>query len=108
MTDTPFKAVNEGLRLFVRLTPNARRNGFSALMQNAEGQTVLKISVTAVPEKGKANAALIKLLAKEWKLAKSQIEITAGQTDRYKTLLLRGDPSHLQQQLTEWMKQNNV
>ena len=68
---------------------------------------VLKASVTAVPEKGKANSALIKLLSKEWKLAKSNFKVISGETDRNKTLLLKGDAQALARQLKEWMKQHH-
>lgn len=104
----PFCLCDGGLRVFVRLSPQAKKNAINALMADAEGQMALKVSVTAVPEKGKANARLIKLLSKEWSIAKSDIIITAGDTDRRKTLLLRGDPKSLQQRLIEWMKQSNV
>ncbi|MCB1559420.1 MAG: DUF167 domain-containing protein [Alphaproteobacteria bacterium] len=47
---------------------------------------MLKVSVTAVPEKGKANQSLIKLLSKHWKIPKSEIEIIKGETERHKIL----------------------
>ena len=56
--------------------------------------------VTAVPEDGKANKAVIALLAKRLKLPKSAIDIASGATDRRKTLLIDGDPALLAQ-LTE-------
>ncbi len=51
---------------------------------------MLKLSVTAAPEKGKANAAVIALLSKEIGLPKSCIEIAHGVTSRTKTLRIRG------------------
>lgn len=104
----PFISVENGLRLFIRLTPKAKKTALNGVMIDEEDKVVLKASVTSVPEKGKANAALIKLLCKEWKLAKSDIEITQGELNRHKTLLLKGDPQALAQRLTEWMKQNDV
>ena len=56
-----------------------------------------------MPEDGKANAALIRLLAKEWRLAKSSLEIIQGATDRRKTLLISGDGAELAARLDEWM-----
>ena len=58
-----------------------------------DGQAVLQVRVTAVAEKGKANKALIALLAKAFKLPKSDIEITAGTTGRRKTLVFAGPPA---------------
>jgi len=39
-----------------------------------------KVKVTAVPEKGKANLQVIKLLSEYFKISKSKIEIIRGQT----------------------------
>jgi uncharacterized protein len=92
----PFAPVPDGLRLFVRLQPKARRERIEAIVTEPDGRTALKVAVTAPPEDGKANAALVALLGKRWRLPKSAIEIVGGVTDRRKTLLLRGDPASLQ------------
>ena len=84
------KPLPEGLQIQVRLTPKAARDAVNGWAADADGRLVLKASVTAVPEKGKANAALIALLAKEWKLPKSAIHLARGETDRNKTLILLG------------------
>lgn len=85
----------------VRLTPKASRNAVQGIAEDADGAAVLKVQVTAVPEDGKANAALIKLLSKDWKLPKGAFAITAGATDRRKTLLVSGDPEALMTHLSE-------
>ena len=72
------------------------------VLNNANGEGVLKASVTQVPEGGKANKALIKMLAKEWKLAKSQLDVLQGQTSRNKVLLVRGDAVELQNLIGAW------
>lgn len=82
------KPVPEGLQLHVRLTPKASRDAIQGWTAGPDGQWVLKASVTAVPEKGKANDALITLLAKSWKLPKSAVLIVRGENDRNKTLIL--------------------
>ena len=66
---TPFKPVADGVRVAVRLTPKASRNAIAGIAESGQGEAVLKVMVTAVPEAGKANEALIKLLAKEWGVA---------------------------------------
>jgi len=53
--------------------------------------TVLRLRVAAVPDKGKANAAVIALLAKALGLPKSALSITAGDTARLKTLRIDAD-----------------
>lgn len=84
-------AVDDGVRVAVRLTPKASRDGVQGFAEEAGGGAVLKCSVTAVPENGKANTALIRLLSKAWKVPKTSMEIVAGATDRRKTVLIRGD-----------------
>jgi len=85
--------------LHIRLTPKGARNEIKGWVEDATGQPVLKVTVTAIPEKGRANKALIALLSKEWKIPKRSITIIRGTTDRYKTLLIQGLPkSHLPQE----------
>lgn len=76
--------------LRVRLTPKAARNAVQGWAQNADGVPTLKVSVTAVPEGGKANDALIKLLSKHYNLPKSAFSLKSGATDRNKVLLVYG------------------
>lgn len=73
-------------------------------MLDAGGLGVLKVSVTKAPEEGKANAALVKFMAKEWRRAKSSIEIIQGQTSRNKTLLINGDAASLQNDIHDWAR----
>lgn len=70
----------------VRLTPNASKNAVIGWDKDVSGNDILKICVTAIPENGKANQALIKLLSKTWKIAKSEIVIVKGETERHKIL----------------------
>ena len=84
----------------MRLTPKASVNRIQGLIADAGGGMALKASVTAVPEKGKANAALIKLLAKAWSLPKTSLTVISGVTDRNKVLHIEGDPNVLMKQVT--------
>jgi uncharacterized protein (TIGR00251 family) len=85
------------IRLLVKVTPKASADRIQGWAEDEAGQKVLKIAVTAVPEDGKANKAVIALLAKRLKLPKSAIEIASGATDRRKTLLIDGDDALLAQ-----------
>ncbi|MBB4168327.1 hypothetical protein FHX09_002166 [Rhizobium sp. BK538] len=62
---------------------------------DAEGKSHLKVRVTAVPEKGKANKALVALVAKSLGVAKSSVRIASGDTSRKKILRIDGDPEDL-------------
>jgi uncharacterized protein (TIGR00251 family) len=75
----------EGLVLPVRAQPGARRNGVQG-----EQNEALKVAVTAPPEDGRANAALVEVLRKELGLKRSQVELLAGATSRDKRFLIRG------------------
>jgi uncharacterized protein (TIGR00251 family) len=91
----PFSLEADGLRLAVRLTPGAKADSIEGAETDAAGKAWLRIRITAPPVDGKANAALIKLLAKRWRLSKSAIAITSGATARTKILSLQGDPDQL-------------
>lgn len=73
------------LRFKVKLAPSAKKNAILGW----EGET-LKCAVTAAPEKGKANEALIKLLAQNLPVPKSSIRVVSGETNRLKTLEIEG------------------
>jgi uncharacterized protein (TIGR00251 family) len=79
------EATAEGTILPVRAQPGTKRN---AIVGEHDG--ALKIAVTAAPDKGKANDAIIAVLAKAFGLPKSNIELMSGPTSRQKKFLLRG------------------
>jgi uncharacterized protein len=83
------------IRLSVRLTPNGGRNAIDGIEVGADSQAHLKSRVSAAPEKGKANAALIALLAKTLDLPKSSVSLISGETSRKKILRIEGDPEDL-------------
>ncbi len=87
----PYSLLADGVRLAVRLTPKARADRLEGVVEDAAGQAMLKASVTAPPEDGKANAALEALLAKQLGLAKSSVAVTGGATHRSKLVKLAGD-----------------
>jgi hypothetical protein len=74
-----------GTILPIRAHPGARRNEIRGVQDG-----MLKVSVTQAPEKGKANKAVIELLAKKLGLKKSQIELIGGETSHQKRFLVRG------------------
>ena len=65
--------------------------------KDAEGNTHLKARVSAVPEGGKANKALIVFLAKKLGLPKSSISFVSGETARKKILRIDTDPEDFEE-----------
>lgn len=94
-TASPFAAAPGGVRATLRVTPKASRNQVGGLAERADGGVALKVAVTTVPEDGKANQAVIDLLAKTWKTPKSSISVAAGAADRNKIVFVAGDPADL-------------
>jgi uncharacterized protein (TIGR00251 family) len=75
----------EGCVLPVRAQPGARRAGVQGEQNGA-----LKVAVTAPPEDGRANQALVEVLREALRLKRSQVELLSGQTSRDKRFLIRG------------------
>ena len=80
-----FTAHAEGCVLALRVQPGARKAGIKGEQAGA-----LKLAVTAPPEDGRANAAVIELLAELLAIKRKQLELIAGQTSRDKKVLVRG------------------
>lgn len=89
----------DGIRLSVRLTPNGGRDALEGFQTDAAGGRTLRARVRAVPEDGKANTALIVLLAKHFRVAKSAVSLVSGATARQKILRIEGDPEDLKKTL---------
>lgn len=77
MTDLTHLA-QDGAEIAVRVTPKASRN---AVIVEAGA---IRVYVTCVPEDGKANAAVVKLLAKSLGVAKSRLTLLRGAAARDK------------------------
>ncbi len=84
-----------GLELFLRVTPNAGRDGIDGVEVRDDGRAVLRARVSAVPDRGKANAAVMALVAKALGVPKSAVELVSGETARLKTLWIEGDADAL-------------
>ena len=106
--NVPFTEVADGLRVAVRLNPRASRAGIAGVGTDAAGKAYLKVRVNAPPEGGKANAALIRLLAKAWGVAPSRVTLAAGAKDRRKTVHVEGEAIELAALLTQWIGARNA
>jgi uncharacterized protein (TIGR00251 family) len=75
----------EGCVLPVRAQPGARKTGVVGVQGGA-----LKVAVTAPPEQGRANQALVETLRDALAVKRSQVELLSGATSRDKRFLIRG------------------
>lgn len=73
------------------VTPKSSRNEIIGWVAGADGALALKIRLNATPEDGKANAALIKFLSKEWGVPAATLALAGGATSRHKRLDLGSD-----------------
>jgi uncharacterized protein len=89
-----------GVTIEVRAQPRARRTALAC------SGGALKAQVTAPAEDGKANAAVIELLAATWKLPKSIFAVTRGATSRDKVLSLAGEPALLAARIMTWARES--
>ena len=90
---SPLRPTRGGMLLAVRVTPKSSRDEVTGLHTGADEALSLAIKVTAPPDKGKANKAVIA----EWaQLPKSTLSIAAGGTDRHKSILVTGNIAKLE------------
>jgi uncharacterized protein (TIGR00251 family) len=76
------------MRVLVHATPGAKRNHVGGSHDGA-----LRVSVTAPADKGKANQAIAKLLAKAIGVKSSQVNLISGQSNRRKVFEVEEDLS---------------
>lgn len=84
----------DGIILAVRLTPKSARDEVAGVEPH-DGNAVLKARVRALPDKGKANAALEKLIAKWLRVPVSTVILSRGGKSRLKSIAVHGDPEQL-------------
>ena len=79
------QSTGDGVLIPIRARAGARRNAIEG-----EHDGMLKVSVTAAPEKGKANKAIVALLSDLLGVPRSSIEVVAGATSDRKRILVLG------------------
>ncbi len=100
----PFSLDDRGVRLAVRLTPRASRNGIDGIVVGADGRSVLRLRLMAPPVDAAANKALLAYLADGLKLRQSDISILSGEKARLKMLHFAGDGPTIAARLEAWIK----
>ena len=89
-----------GVDLFVRLTPKSARDAVEGVEVAADGRSHLKARVRAVPEDGKANKALMRLLSQTPGVPASAVTVVAGGTARLKTVRIAGEAAELEERFS--------
>ncbi len=78
----------EGLALTLKVVPGAKASRIDGWEEDADRSPLLRLRVSAAPEKGKANGAVLKLLAKSLGLPAGRLRVLSGQTGRTKVVLI--------------------
>ena len=91
---------SRGLGVAVRLAPRASADRLIGVVAADGVRRALKVTVTAPAEGGRANAALLQLLARSWGLALRDLSIAQGTTSRNKVVRIAGDPQQLAARIT--------
>lgn len=79
----------EGVTLAVRAQPGAKKTAIAGTYGDGAAAQ-LKIAVHAQPIEGRANEALTAFLAELFSIARRDVVLLSGETNRSKVFLLRG------------------
>lgn len=73
----------------IHAIPKSPQNAIEGWEEDATGQRWLRVRVQGAPEEGKANAALLKFLAKTWGVRASSLSVVQGEKSRYKRVQIK-------------------
>ena len=90
--DLPWRINGDAVLLSLRLTPKSSKDALEGVETLSDGRRVLKARVRAVPEDGKANLALLRLLADRLDLPIRALSLATGATGRTKVIRIEGAP----------------
>lgn len=95
----------DDLMLAIRLTPRSAKEGTGGVWRDEKGAAWLQAQVRAVPEKGRANDALIGLLAKRLRIPAKDILLDSGDSSRLKRLRLKGQARNAAAIMKDWIEE---
>ncbi len=95
MAAEPWTATSDGVVIDVRLTPRGGRDAIEGTERRADGRSVIKARVRAVPSEGAANTALCRLVAEALGVAPRNVTVAGGATSRVKRVRVIGEPGDL-------------
>jgi uncharacterized protein (TIGR00251 family) len=94
------RTVQDEVRLHLHVQPKASRNQI-----RVESDGRIKVTVTAAPSDGEANAAVCQHLADHFGVSKSSVRVVQGETSRNKVVGIRGcTPEHVRAKLLAVIK----
>ena len=92
-----------GVRLSVKAKPGRARYCGSRLVDIGNGKCAIEITVAAEPKEGKANEAIVKQLALELGVGKTDVTIRSGAMSRLKLIEIAGSPNILCDRVKNWL-----
>ena len=90
--DPPWRLASGAVLLSLRLTPKSSKDAVEGIETLSDGRRVLKARVRAAPEDGKANLALLRLLADQLDYPIRALSLNSGATARAKVIRIEGEP----------------
>ncbi len=105
--DLPFASGGGIGKLFLHVTPKGSLDQIVGI-ETYDDRARLKVKVRAQPEKGKANKAVVELIAKWIGIAKSNIGVVSGETSRFKTLEVSDEDGELERLCGELLLERSV
>lgn len=96
-----YEKYKNGYLIRIKLSPNASFCGFRDIYTNENFDEYIKGFVTTIPEKGKANKELIKLLSKKLHFAKSLFQIIQGETEHLKKIFVKIEQNEANEKLLD-------
>ena len=108
-----FKQTKQGLTIRLQVNPGAKSTEIKGIFEDETHlgmsylfpEYILKISIREAPEKGKANAALLKFLAHTWNIPKSELALLKGECRHTKLLLIKTLDKTRMKTLEDWAQE---
>jgi len=91
------------MRDLARDVRQSRRQAVEGLVRDADGAKLLKIADNAAPNDGKANQAVLAMLARTIGIARSRLSLVSGATARKKVIKLDAVDAALLTRLNDWI-----
>jgi uncharacterized protein (TIGR00251 family) len=98
----------DGIGVSLRVTPGAKRTAIRGVQDIGNDQAALAVSIRAPARDGKANEAVIALLAEALGVSRSKVSMQSGMASRLKSVYVAGDPAQLSQTLSALLAEQDT